>query len=104
MSAQKSLLSPRKTIIAVNANLLGATASAFVAWLMWPNSYEWWGFGPLSIIMGLSAVLCVDRAHKVFSAYRRNVKAVDDFQKGKGQQKDNADVINDRMKQMGMRS
>ena len=43
------------TIIEINIKLLLASSIAFIAWLIWPDSMDGWGWGYLSIMMGFSA-------------------------------------------------
>ena len=37
--------SSRGTVFKINMYLLGAFSYAVGAWLIWPDSLKWWGFG-----------------------------------------------------------
>lgn len=47
---------PFGAILRINILLLGACLLALIAWTIWPPSREWWGFGVLSIILGMTAL------------------------------------------------
>ena len=63
----------------INGQLLGAATCAFVAWLLWPSSYEWWGFGVLSIIMAFGTVLGLIGAIKSMAALYDRDKMIIDY-------------------------
>lgn len=46
---------PAGAIWRINLLLFGTAAQALIAWAIWPSSLEWWGFGLLAIVLGLSA-------------------------------------------------
>ncbi len=47
--------SSRGTVFKINMYLLGAFSYAVGAWLIWPDSLKWWGFGLMSIMLGIAA-------------------------------------------------
>lgn len=47
--------SSRGTVFKINMYLLGAFSYAVGAWLIWPDSLKWWGFGLMSIMLGITA-------------------------------------------------
>ena len=47
--------SSRGTVFKINMYLLGAFSYAVGAWLIWPDSLKWWGFGLMSIALGITA-------------------------------------------------
>lgn len=49
-------------IIVINAKLAYAVFLVLVAWVIWPSSPEWWGFGFLAIIIMASAVVLAGKA------------------------------------------
>ena len=53
MTATKT---PIGAILKVNGHFLQASLFVGVAWLIWPTSPEWWGFGLLSILLGAAAL------------------------------------------------
>ncbi len=59
MSQEKS---SRGIVFKINLYLLGASSYAVGAWLIWPDSLKWWGFGLLSIVLGLSAPVLLTKA------------------------------------------
>lgn len=101
-TSESPLLSPRETIIAFNLDMLAAAGCGLVSYGLWPTTYEWWGFGVMSIVMAEAAALSVIGAFKKLQRYHRQKKAVDDFQKGKGQPKSARQPTRERMKEMGM--
>lgn len=47
---------PTGSIFKINFDLLLAFIFMMIAWAIWPSNPKWWGFGLLSILMGLSAI------------------------------------------------
>jgi len=47
--------SNRGVVFQINANLLGAFSYGVGAWLLWPDSLKSWGFGLISIMLGMAA-------------------------------------------------
>ena len=43
------------SVFKINMNLLAGFAYALGAWLIWPDSLKWWGFGLMSICLGMLA-------------------------------------------------
>lgn len=50
--------SPSGSVLLVNGHFLQAFFLCGVAWLIWPTSPEWWGFGLLSICLGGAGFAC----------------------------------------------
>mgnify|MGYP001081419146 CR=1 FL=1 len=70
-------MTPRKpaygAIFRINAALFGAFGFAFAAWVLWPDSFKWWGFGLLSIMFGMAAPACLIHAGiLIFQLYERD--------------------------------
>lgn len=66
----------RKTMVRVNLQLLGAAICAASAWFLWPTSPEWWGFGALSIIVGLQVPVALVNAVRSYLSMRSRERAV----------------------------
>lgn len=47
---------PFNSVLAVNGHFFLAAMQGITAAWMWPSSWEWWGLGVLSILLGLSAL------------------------------------------------
>jgi len=47
--------SSRGTVFKINMYLLSAFSYAVGAWLIWPDSLKWWGFGLMSIALAITA-------------------------------------------------
>lgn len=50
------------TTFRINMYLLGTAAYGAGAYLIWPNSLRWWGFGLMSILLGLAAPIFLIKA------------------------------------------
>lgn len=50
-----TLKTPISSILGVNGHFLQAFLLGSCAFWLWPSSPEWWGFGLLSITLGLGA-------------------------------------------------
>lgn len=50
-----------RTIMKINLELLYAVVLAVLAWLCWPETAEYWGFGLVSILFGAAAAALVIR-------------------------------------------
>lgn len=50
------------TTFQINMYLLGAVLYGVGAYLVWPDSLKWWGFGLLSILLGLAAPIFLIKA------------------------------------------
>ena len=52
-------MNPRKSnwgiVFKINMHLLGSFSYGVGAWLIWPDSLKWWGFGLISILLGMAA-------------------------------------------------
>ena len=46
---------PTASVLTVNGHFFQAFLLGAFAWWLWPSSPEWWGFGLLSIILGVGA-------------------------------------------------
>lgn len=51
-----------KATLRINGLFLMACFCGFVSWLSWPTSVEWWGFGLISIVMGLNVPILIAKA------------------------------------------
>lgn len=62
---------PFSSVLAINGHFLLAFMTGGIAWLIWPNSPEWWGLGLMSIILGAasfgSTVTALRSMAKVYS-------------------------------------
>ena len=47
---------PFNSVLAVNGHFFLAAMQGIAAAWTWPSSWEWWGLGVLSILLGLSAL------------------------------------------------
>ncbi|MEZ5887517.1 MAG: hypothetical protein R3D56_11655 [Paracoccaceae bacterium] len=50
---------PIGAILKVNGHLLQAFLFGAAAWLIWPTNPKWWGFGLLSMFLGVAALASV---------------------------------------------
>jgi glucose dehydrogenase len=62
------IASPAGAVLRINTLLLGAVLLAATAWAIWPSSPEWWGFGLLSIFLGMATIAAL------IDAFRTMVK------------------------------
>ena len=60
----------------INMTLLGAFLQAVIAWAMWPPSPELWGFGLLSILLGLSALAALINACRLIAKLYEREKII----------------------------
>ena len=51
-------------ILGINLKMIYAAFLALIAYIAWPTSPEWWGFGFISICAGLSSVIAVVQASR----------------------------------------
>lgn len=75
----KPFPSSLRSVLAINVHLLTASACGFVAWAVWPQSPEWWGFGVLSIVLAVGSVIAVGKALKEAAGLYRKAKAISDY-------------------------
>lgn len=65
--------SSRGTVFKINMYLLGAFSYAVGAWLIWPDSLKWWGFGLMSIALGITApAMLIKAIMMMFKLYARD--------------------------------
>ena len=65
--------SSRGTVFKINMYLLGAFSYAFGAWLIWPDSLKWWGFGLMSIALAITApAMLIKAIMMMFKLYARD--------------------------------
>lgn len=65
--------SSRGTVFKINICLLGAFSYAVGAWLIWPDSIKWWGFGLVSIAFAIAAPKMLFKAIRMmFKLYERD--------------------------------
>lgn len=50
-----TLKTPVEPILKINGMLLHSFLLAGGAWWLWPSSPKWWGFGLISILLGIAA-------------------------------------------------
>lgn len=60
----------------INGLLLGASLLTVIAWAIWPSSPEWWGFGLLSIFLGLSVIGMLINAGQTMAKLYAREKAI----------------------------
>ena len=57
----------------INGMFLMAYLCGAISWVTWPTSVEWWGFGFVSIVMGLNAaILNIKAIGEVIAVYSRD--------------------------------
>lgn len=59
---------PAGSIFAINGHIFLAAMQIIAAFLIWPANPDWWGFGLLSVVLGLSAMA------NVIAAFRAMLK------------------------------
>jgi len=65
--------SNRSIVFKINMYLLGAFSYAIGAWLSWPDSLKWWGFGLMSIMLGIAApAMLIKAIVMMFKLYARD--------------------------------
>lgn len=65
--------SSRGTVFKINMYLLGAFSYAVGAWLIWPDSLKWWGFGLMSIALAITApAMLIKAIMMMFKLYTRD--------------------------------
>lgn len=72
--------SSRSTVFKINMYLLGAFSYAVGAWLIWPDSLKWWGFGLMSIMLGITAPAMLIKAIMMMSKLYDRDKEFADFE------------------------
>ena len=92
----------KSRIWAINSQLLGTALCAFASWVLWPSSYEWWGFGLLSIIMALGSILGLHGAIKAMSALYERDKMIADYEDLGGAPKSSRMASEDQLRDAGM--
>ncbi|GAB6843729.1 hypothetical protein HNR00_003409 [Methylorubrum rhodinum] len=70
----------RGTVAAINGHFLLAFACGASAWLVWPQTPEWWGFGVLSIVLDVAAVSSLVKAVRAIVRLHARERAVAEFQ------------------------
>lgn len=62
-----------KTKLRINGMFLMACLCGVISWVSWPSSIEWWGFGFVSIVMGLNAaILTIKAIGEIVTVYSRD--------------------------------
>lgn len=77
MSQHKS---GRSVVFKINMNLLGAFSYGVAAWLIWPDSLKGWGFGLISIILGVAAPAQLVRAIIMMAEFHTREKEFAEFE------------------------
>ncbi|MVA98002.1 hypothetical protein GN330_12180 [Nitratireductor sp. CAU 1489] len=89
-------------VIGINLQLLWAAAFGFIAWVSWPGSAEWWGFGVLSVMMGLGSLgALVNALNAITGLYARD-KALAELMAQGGPPKSARLAGHDDLKRAGM--
>ena len=68
------------SIIAVNGHLFGAAAFGWIAWVIWPQSPEWWGAGFISISFAMGAFVGLIRALRLIGELYAKAVVIRDFE------------------------
>lgn len=86
----------------INGMLLMSCLCGFISWFSWPSSIEWWGFGFLSIVMGLNAgILAIKAIGEMITLYLRDKTIAALMAQGAEAKADNL-AANDVLKSKGM--
>lgn len=90
------------TVVEINRQFLIACACGFIAWRIWPDSPEWWGFGLTSILLWLAcASAIVNALRRIVGAYEQ-ARVVRDFEAMGGAPKSSELATKKKMKKAGM--
>lgn len=63
----------------INAMLFASAAFGFFAWLTWPRTAAYWGFGPISVVMGICCLGMLAKAFHLMAQIRARSMAVGTF-------------------------
>lgn len=66
-------------IVTVNLQLLAACLFGAIAWLIWPDTPEWWGLGLLSILFGLAALSGLGNAVRAAIGLYQKERVIADY-------------------------
>lgn len=90
------------TILKINLSLLGAFSFGVGAYLIWPDSLKWWGFGLISIIVGMAApALLIKAIIMMFKLHARD-KEIAEFEEANGAAEPSELASVDDLKRAGM--
>jgi hypothetical protein len=86
----------------INGMFLMACLCGVISWVTWPSSIEWWGFGFISIVMGLNAgILTIKAIGEMITLYGRDKTIAALLAKGTDAKADNL-AGDDILKSKGM--
>ena len=72
-----------RTSVKVNSRLFLAVVLGLIAWHLYPDTREGWGFGIIAILMGLSSLGCViDAVKRMIEQKRRDDALILTWSKG----------------------
>jgi uncharacterized membrane protein YadS len=62
-----------KAKLRINGMFLMVCLCGVISWVSWPSSIEWWGFGFISIVMGLNTLILIIKAiGEIIALYSRD--------------------------------
>lgn len=91
----KSFENNFRPLASVNLNALGAVSCGFIAWAIWPTSVEGWGFGMISIFLGVAAIAAVAKVARILMVERRRKQVMADYL-AQGARQKSARLVSDR--------
>jgi hypothetical protein len=68
------------SIVSINAHLALAAGCGFAAWIIWPTSTEWWGFGVTAIFLAGAAMTAAGKAVRLAMELRAKKRAIAEFE------------------------
>lgn len=90
------------TVVEINRQFFIASACGFIAWRIWPESPEWWGFGLISILLWLACASAIANAlRRIVDAYEQ-ARVIGDFEAMGQAPKSSALATKEKMKKAGM--
>ena len=90
------------SIVAVNFHLLMAVGCGWIAWLIWPQSPEWWGAGVISILLGMGAFTECVRALRLIADLYLKQRVIREFESQGSKPKSSRMATTSDLKQAGM--
>ncbi|MEJ0017580.1 MAG: hypothetical protein WDN25_13640 [Acetobacteraceae bacterium] len=90
------------TTVAINTQFFLSASFGVTAWVIWPQSPQWWGLGIISIALGIASLSCLKTAiAAMIRAYELD-RAIADFEAQGPGPKSSHIASRERMKQAGM--
>lgn len=99
----KPFVSSFSVIFDINRKLFGAALFVVLAWLCWPSGITWWGFGLLSLFMGLAAIMLLTQALQQAIKLKTRDETIATFSEQGEQPKGSAVVSSSDLDDAGMR-